>query len=322
MSALRNPKWLFLTNTSPVLVFLLLAYGEFSVVHTLLPAASAALWQLYGGGLVALAVAAAGYAGAQLARQRPVSGWFSVALLLSYSLWLCLLTTQSNDWLPWRVVPRWMLPTEPLVMAWTFLMPTLAYAMLALVARFTPDDRLQNAAPNFLLAVSTPVGWWLVSMVLSWIQDLSRGSSVTPYSHSRWDDVGTTIFVGTLVLSTLSFFFFLTRALFIITQRRAGFWADTSLVWKLIITIVLPLLGLAVNGGLFFGGALQAEDSGIFGNFNSPWCYFLAAPGPRCGWRSYWAAAHCLATHSTFFWCSCRFCRWRCRASSLSGSVF
>ena len=275
MHSFRNPKWLFLTNTAPVLVFLLLGYGEFAVVHTLLPAASVAIWQLYGAVLAALAVGAAGYAATQLARQRPLGAWFSAAMLLAYSLWLCLLTTQWNQLVPAGTVPRWMLPTEPTLMAWTFLMPTLAYAMLVLVARFTPDDRPQNAGPNILLAVGTPVVWWLVSTVLSAISDFARGSSDS-YTHGVWDDVATTIMVVTLVLSTLSFFFFLTRALFIITQRRAGFWADTSPVWKVIITIVLPLLGLAVNNGVFFGNGFRTGDTGIFGNFTSPWFYVLA----------------------------------------------
>jgi hypothetical protein len=222
-----------------------------------------------------MGVGAAAYAGRQWARRQPLGGWFSVVLLVGYSLWLCLLTTQQRDLLPWGVVPRWMLPTDPLLMAWTFLMPTLAYAMLVLVARFTPDDRPQHAGPNIVLAVATPVGWWVVGSVLSWISSLARSWSDTSYSHSWWDDVTGVLLVAGLVLSTLSFFFFLTRALFIITQRREGFWMDTSLVWKLVITIVLPLLGLAVNSGLFFGG-FHADDSGIFGNFNSPWFYILA----------------------------------------------
>ncbi|UOQ96586.1 MSEP-CTERM sorting domain-containing protein [Hymenobacter sp. 5317J-9] len=276
MHSLRNPKWLFLTNTFPIALLLLLCSGEFAVVHTLLPASSVDLWQGYGLALLAMGVIAACYAGTQLVQERPLGGWFSVAVLVGYSVWLCLVTAESGKLLPPGAVPRWMLPTEPLLMAWTFLMPTLAYAMLVLVARLTPDDQPHHAAPNILLAVVTPFGWWLVFAVLSWIEDHTRGASTAPYASSRWDVIGGFLLVVGLVLSTLSFFFFLVRALFIITQRRSGFWADTGLFWKVIITLVLPLLGLVVNNGSLFGDGSPRQESGIFGNFTSPWFYALA----------------------------------------------
>lgn len=270
MHSLRNPKWVFLLNSLPVVLLLLLCYGEFSVIHTLLPASSVAQWKGYGLALSLMGVGAAGYAGVQLARRRPLGGWYSVAMLLGYSLWLCLLTTHDSDLLPWGAVPRWMLPTEPLLMAWAFLMPTLAHALLALVARFTPDDKPQSAAPNFLFAVATPFAWWLVFLVLSSFEQVGSGAGSV-----WWRDAGRLLFVAALVVSTLSFFFFLVRALFIITQRRNGFWSESSLVWKVIITVLLPLLGLGVNNGLFFGQGFR-DESGIFGNFNSPWFYILA----------------------------------------------
>jgi hypothetical protein len=272
MQSLRNPKWVFLINTVPVVLLLLLCYGEFSVVHTLLPAASVAQWKLYGAVLALLGAGAGGYAAVQAVRRQPLGGWYSVAMLLSYSLWLCLLTTQGDDLLPFGAVPRWMIPTEPLLMAWTFLMPTLAHALLALVAKFTPDDQPHNVAPNILLAVGTPVAWWVIFMIMGTFGQIV-GSVDTP---SWLRETGTALFVVALVMGTLCFFFFLTRALFIITQRRGGFWSDTSLVWKVIITTLLPLLGLGVNNGLFFGQGFR-DESGIFGNFNSPWFYLLAA---------------------------------------------
>jgi len=263
MHTLRNPKWIFLISTVPVVVLLLLGYGEFSVVRTLLPGASVAQWQWFGAALGLLGAAAAGYAGARLARRQPLGGWYSVAVLLAYSLWLCLATTNNLDLLP-REVPRWMVPTDPVLMAWTFLMPTLAHALLALVARFTPDDQAHQAAPNLAFAGGTVVAWVVVFQVMGWLSGLGD-----------WPGIAALLFVAGLVLSTLSFFFFLVRALFIVTQRRGGFWEDTRLVWKIIITTALPLAGLGVNNGLFFGQDF-GHDSGIFGNFGGPWFYGLA----------------------------------------------
>ncbi len=274
MHSLRNPKWVFLVNTGPLLLLLLLCYGEFSVIHTLLPADAVRQWQAFGGVLALLGVAAAAYAAVQTVRWQLLGGWYSVGSLLAISVWLCLLTTNERELLPWGAVPRWMLPTDPLWMAWTFLMPTLVHSLLVLAAKFTPDDRAHNAAPNFALAIATPAGWFIVFQVMSWIQGLFRSSD--SYSGSSlWGTVGTVLLVAAMVLSTLSFFFFLVRGLLIITQRRDGFWSETSLVWKLAITILLPLLGLAVNNGLFFGAGFGGGD-GIFGDFSSPWFYVLA----------------------------------------------
>ena len=60
MHSFRNPKWVFLINTMPVAVLMLLCYGEFSVIHTLLPASSVAQWRLYGLVLGALGIGAGG----------------------------------------------------------------------------------------------------------------------------------------------------------------------------------------------------------------------------------------------------------------------
>lgn len=274
MQSLRTPKWIFLANTAPLLVYMLVCAGEFSVIRTLLPAASVGEWQAFGAALALLGVGGAGYAGWQLVRRQPVAGWYSVVALLGYSLWLCLLTTHGDALLP-RSVPAWMVPTNPILMAWTFLMPTLAHAMLALVARFTPDDQPHQAAPNILFAVVVPMGWALVFEVLSWLSQLLRGSSTDVYTGpSTGETVGTVIVAASLVVGTLIFFFFLTRALFITSRRRDHSWADGGIIWKVVVTIVLPLLGLGVNNGLFFGQGLFGA-SGIFGNFSSPWFYIF-----------------------------------------------
>ena len=48
MQSFRNPKWVFLANTGPVVPLLALGYGEFSIIQTLLPPASGAQWQWAG----------------------------------------------------------------------------------------------------------------------------------------------------------------------------------------------------------------------------------------------------------------------------------
>lgn len=49
---------------------------------------------------------------------------------------------------------------------------------------------------------------------------------------------------------------------------------ESYLVWKIIITLVLPILGLLINHGIIFD--IGSVNDGIFGNFNTPWVYSLA----------------------------------------------
>ena len=276
MQSLRSPKWVFVVNTAPVAIFMAVCAGEYGVIHTLLPAEAGAGWLAFGAVLALLLLGTAGLAAAQLLRRQPLRPWYSVAVLLSFSLFLCLLTWRYDELLPFSV-PRWMVPTDPMLMAWTFLMPTLAHAMLALVAYFTPDDRPHQAAVNFGLATLMPIGWGMVFEIGSWLSHLlpswptSDGSGPAPY----WWQSTVVLMILVLVLATLSFFFFLTRGLFIVAQRRPGRWVDGSIAWKIVITIGLPLLGLGVNNGLFFGQGFR-DSGGVFGNFSSPWFYLLA----------------------------------------------
>ena len=263
MQSFRNPKWVFLVNTGPVVLLLALGYGEFSIIQTLLPPASGAQWQWAGGALVLLGASGAGYAAVRWRRAEPVGAAVGLGASLAYGLLLCLLTSQANELLPWAV-PRWMVPTDPVLMAWTFLMPTLAYALLVLVARFTPGEGPHHAVPNILFVVAAPVGWAVVFWVLGQL------TAVVP-----WSGFGTGVFVAAMVVSTLSFFFFLVRALYVVSLRTTGFWAESAPIWKAVVTIVLPLLGLAVNNGLLFGQGF-GQEHGIFGNFVSPWFYILA----------------------------------------------
>jgi hypothetical protein len=48
MRNLLNPKWLLLVTVGPLLLLAMLCYGEFSVIHSLLPPASVALWKSFG----------------------------------------------------------------------------------------------------------------------------------------------------------------------------------------------------------------------------------------------------------------------------------
>ncbi|MGI4873574.1 MAG: MSEP-CTERM sorting domain-containing protein [Janthinobacterium lividum] len=266
MRNLLNPKWLLLLHTGPLLILALLCYGEFTVIHTLLPPASVALWQQFGWGLGALGLATVLVAGWHWGQGRELGIGYAGATLLAYTLYLGLCTQHSQQLLPFAI-PQWMVPTDPVLYVWTFLMPTLFHALLVLVLHTTPPGRPYSSLPSFGLAVAVPMGSALVFSILGVI-----GRGFIDFWHApTW--VTDLVMVGALTLGPLAFLFFLVRGIYILSTNRQD--PDLTLVWKFILTLLLPLLGLAVNAGLLWGGG--GSERGIFGNFNSPWFYGLAA---------------------------------------------
>jgi hypothetical protein len=269
MHNLLNTKWLLAVTVGPLLLLAALCYGEFSVIHSLLPPASIGLWQAYGLSLGALGLASLVYLGWAWAHEQEVSTWYALAALVAYSLFVGLYTFHADEALP-RSVPRWMVPTDIVLYVWTFVMPTLAHALLVLVVRFTPTDRPHSAIANLGLAVAVPVGAWMALGLLTGLWGLM----------SNWFEHGTgggyVLLVGAIAVGPLLFLFFLVRAVYIMTLGQDREWGDYSIIWKVVLTIALPVLGLAVNSGLFFGHFSSDTEAGIFGNFNSLWFYGLA----------------------------------------------
>jgi hypothetical protein len=267
-----TPNWLLLVNTGPLVLLAALCYGEFSVIHTLLRPESVALWQQFSLALLGLGVANLAYLGWCRAKGQELSTAYAVATLVAYSLWLGLYTNHSEQILPHDgSVPRWMVPTDILVYVWTFVMPTLAHALLVLVRTSTPIDRNPSALANIGLAIVVPLSGVLLTSIMDFGSRL-----LGDWRHIPWLEtvVSTVLLVGALVIGPLAFLFFLARGIYILMQRRED--KELSVVVKVLLTIVLPLLGLAVNSGLFWGGLHSQSEEGIFGNFSSPWFYGLA----------------------------------------------
>jgi hypothetical protein len=262
MQNLRKPQWLFLINTGPLLVLFAMCSGIYTVIHSLLPPESVGLWLRFGLGLGALGLGTAGYAVVQLRRGQLLGAVYSLAQIVVCSVLLGLVLIESNETVPFSV-PAWMVPTDPGLVAWTLLMPTLAHAVLVLVARFTPEGE-GRVLPSLLLALGLPLGWWGTFGILG----------LLPLGFS-W--VSEALVMLALVLSTISFFFFLVRAAYILSQKKGGFWAGGGWTFRILVAVVMPLLGLAVNGGVLLNDALGNIGQGVFGDFSSPWFYILAA---------------------------------------------
>lgn len=262
MRNLLNPKWLFFINTLPIVVLFFLFIGEYNIIKSLLNAENIGLWKTFGLTLGVLGIFNFCYASLLTIKKQKVSVFYGVLALLCYIPFIYLFGFHSDKIIPFSI-PQWMFSGNNILYVGTFLMPTLAYSLFVLVAHFTPETSEHKAWKNFLIAIIIPVSWYIFSQIL------------LPLWKPVENNFGIHLLIIFIIIGTLIFLFFLIRGVLIIASKKADVWQKYQLAWKIPISIVLPLIGLAVNNGHLFNN-FSVNSSGIFGDFNSYWFYILA----------------------------------------------
>ena len=261
MKNLLNPKWIFLVNTLPIFLLFFLGFQEFSVIKTLLEPETVWLWKSYSFWLFFLGLINFGFAVFMVIKKYKIKADFAFYMLVSSITYLYLYYYFIDDILP-RSIPRWMLSGETMYYVGTFLMPTLAYSLFVLVLNFTPKKRDYNPWRSFGFALAVPIFFYiLLQLILPLYKNV----------ESNYNDH----LIIIIIAGTLFFLFFLIRGMYILLQKQSEFLLKYQLVWKILFTLVLPVLGLLVNAGFLFPSYSFNESRGIFGNFNSFWFYLL-----------------------------------------------
>jgi hypothetical protein len=262
MRNLLHPKWLFLINTLPIVVLFFLFTGEFNIIKSLLSAENIQQWKIFGSTLAVLGLLNFGYTLWLVIKNQKVSVLYGVLALICYIPFIYLVNFHSDKIIPFSI-PRWMFSGESILYVGTFLMPTLAYSLFILVAHFTPETVEHKPGKNFLIAIITPIAWYLFAQI------------ILPLWKPVEDNFSIHSSIIVVIIITLIFLFFLVRGVFIIATKKADVWQQQQLAWKIIISIVLPFIGLSVNNGNFFND-FASNSSGVFGNFSNYWFYLLA----------------------------------------------
>ena len=264
MRNLLNPKWLLLLNTLPIAVLLLVFSSQYTLIQSLLEPKEVVLWKNFGLALVVLGALNGLYTVTAIGRKQNVSVWYGAAALVVYIGCLYAYGYYLSDLFP-SSVPVWMIPPDMPLYAGTFLMPTLAYAVLVLVARLTPKAEEQAAGYNFLFAILMPIIWYVF---LQLIMPLWKYPEPQFAQHAL---------VILFIVCTVAFLFFLVRGVYVMVMKKGDDWEPFQLVAKVIIGLVFPILGLMFNNGLLLGNQFGRGDfNGIFGDFNNAWFYVLA----------------------------------------------
>jgi len=259
MRNLLNSKWLFIVNTLPIVVLFFLFFEQFGIIKTLLNEESIQLWKYFGLTLGILGLLNFTYTVYLTVKKQNVSVLYGIVALLCYIPFIYVSGFYVDKIIPFSI-PQWMISENLFIYVITFLMPTLAYSVFVLVAHFTVETKEHKAWINFLIAIAIPVLGYLFSQIGLPLWRLFDGN------------FGIHAMLILIIVTTLVFLFFLVRGVFILATKKAVTWQKYRLLWKIPVTILLPLIGLLVNNGHLTG----IGGSGVFGDFNSYWFYILA----------------------------------------------
>lgn len=258
MRALLHPIGILIGHTLPALILAAIYGSMLQVIHPLLDAESLRLWRGMGIALGALTGAGTGYAAYAWWKGLRVHALYGALVFLGYVPLLWLMAERMPVLLPWGL-PRWMVPEEPGLYAFRLLSIPLAHALLVLVARSLPEGERGRPARDLLIAAAIPLAVYLLMQVASPFR------AESDFEWHAW--------AVALVCLTIGFLFLLFRgaAALIARAGRAGPLAHLA---RVLIALVLPLTGLAVNNGLL-PGPFRA-GSGAFGDLSHAAFYVLA----------------------------------------------
>ncbi len=267
MKKLLQPYWLFLVVTIPQLILVFLYANAYVIINSLLETEHIRVWGFFGGTLLALITFFTFYAIYKIAKKQKIDTWIGFALLLTYIPFLVALMYNMFDNIFPRNVPRWMLFEHDLQLyIFTFLMPALAYGLFLIVLKFTPSDKEQSLLTNFALTIIIPIFGYSIAVT---------GSQFVRKIFGYRSDLAESLFISCLTIFPLAFLFFLIRFFYILLTRKADTLRKYRLIWMIPLTIILPLIGLALNNGIFADVFDFHMIKHPFGNFSHYLFYIL-----------------------------------------------
>lgn len=254
MEKLNNPKWLFIVNTLPISILSFLFYGKYAIINSLLEKENIYYWKTCGLLLAALWLLNLIHGVYLTFKKKTVSVLSAIITFFTHLSFLVYYIDHSNDLIPFSI-PNWMISDDSIMIALTFLMPTLYYSLLIVATKKSSIKAANNPITNILAAISTPLISWILLKSLNFIGD----------------------FFSLLLFCSSTAFFILTlsRGIYFIKSSKKNRWKDPSILFKVIICVVLPLIGLFFNNSIG-SGSFFSNNEGIIGNFSNVWFFILA----------------------------------------------
>lgn len=253
-----NPKRLLATNTLP-LVFALFSYVRFyQLVKPILDESNIRSWYLFFVVFLAVSIVQLIYTIITIAKKRKVGSTFSLLAIIVYPGLLALYWEMADQIFPVNL-PNYLVPNNLPFYLSIALMPTIIHCLFITVVRFTAQVDQSKPFKSLLAALVIPISWYIFFQ------------NILPFwqpSENGFEQHLITVF---FVASTVVFLFFIIKMAYIMSQKKGPLNRTALLTWRVIIGIILPIIGLAINNDNFFGAGLN-----LFGNFGNPWFYIIA----------------------------------------------
>ena len=261
MKTLLHPRWLLLVHTLPLLLLGGIAWRQYTLISSLLDPAIQQQWLFFALGYLCLL--AVGFTASMVldARRQPTPLWVVFGLCFLTIAATATTLLYFDDLLPWDI-PRWLRDDYLYFYPVTFAMPSLVYALLVGVMRTGPKPEEARAWKSFATALAIP---GLAYVILQIVVPM-RNIYLFPFIEQ--------ITLVSLVIGTIAFLFLLLRGCYILIARQRARLGTHRLIYLLPVSLLFPLLGLALNNGLLVDDFLMGD--GVFGDFSHPLFYLLA----------------------------------------------
>ena len=259
MQSIRDPRWLYAVTILPLTALLGLGYYRFDILDPLLDPSGRLLWMSNALVLVAL-IAVAFTLTVLLDALRVRLGWISLtglfAVVTAYLLW----TVDALGGMQPADVPGWLRGEALVLPLLACTIPSLLWSVLGCVHLSTLNYSGTRPEKNFLYALAIPFVVYITGQLIVPLLNFQSGLPVAA------------LLIVSLILSTALFLFLLIRGCYLTVRRKAG---ERARTWFIpILTLLLPLLGLAVNQRLGNDSGWLHHD-GFFGDFNRPMVYAM-----------------------------------------------
>lgn len=261
MQKFLNPRWIFAVNTFPVALVMVLFYGQFKIIKSLLNDENLTLWYNFGAALLVLWFVFLTIAFAHIYFRKTLGWWYGLFALVVNIVFVYVYLDNVHNIIP-STVPSWMVPFESRLYIGTFLMPSMVHALFTFVLSLTPKPNETNIWTSIFAALIVPIGWFIFEQIL---EPLWRNLDLHFNFH---------VTVILSIVALLFFLFFLARVVFIFVEKRGKHYKLAQQIFLVFVALVFPLLGLLLNNGVF--SAQNSLPDYVFGNFSSMWFYILA----------------------------------------------
>ncbi|SDG53335.1 hypothetical protein SAMN05421827_107209 [Pedobacter terrae] len=150
MKTLLNPRWLIVISIIPSIILLLLFYGQFSIIKSLLKTETAEIWLNFSLILTLLTSAQLAYILLGIYKKYNISIFYAFFSLLVYTIFLYAYAQYADILIPFSI-PQWMINVDVILYPGSFLMPTLIHALFILVVFSSQKSRLSSAWLSFYM---------------------------------------------------------------------------------------------------------------------------------------------------------------------------